>query len=827
MNNDLQEQFVRDMLTESYEGLDRYDQAILDLEQGNANSDTLHDIFRVVHTFKGTAGCLGFSHIEKLSHTGENLLDLLREHTIDSTPAITDALLKLSDALRAMLNSIETNGTDDDGRDYSELSATLTALRTSPEGNSSPESASSSPAVASSSIDETSDAPPPEDTSASDAAETVDSTRAPAAEASAASDNPAWGLFEDNPADAAPAASEEGNSMETASPTGWGLFEEPAEPHAAAPTEPTETPAEPEPKSTSPAQDPAKPALNRAVTANASVRVDVGLLDRLMNMVGELVLSRNQLLQISQHKEITSEDVTTVSQRLNQVTSELQESVMKTRMQPIGTVWNKFSRIVRDLANGLGKTVRFETVGSDTELDRTIIEAIKDPLTHIIRNAIDHGVEMPADREAAGKTAEAHVLMRAFHEGGQVNIEIIDDGAGINGEKIRRKAVEKGIISEEDSVQLTEREMVNLIFAPGFSTAEKVTNVSGRGVGMDVVKTNIEKIGGSVDLQSVAGQGTTLKIKIPLTLAIVPALIVRNGGQRFAIPQVSLVELVRLEGEAAENALETVFDTPVFRLRGNLLPLVFMHKVLRRPAPPATEPQILNIVVLRSDQRQFGLVVDEVLDSEEIVVKPLGKQLKNLLMFAGATIMGDGQIALIVDALGLAQHTGVLDENAREGLHAGDLGTEASVGGDDHNRLLLFSLPGRDRLALPLEQAARLEEFPVSSIESAGRGEAVQYRNGIMPLVRLAQHLPARSGATASPSQARDSEQVIVYQNGNQLVGLVVGEIRDIIENPIAPGEESNAGGIEGSAIIQGKITDLIDVPAVLSAAGISLQPAA
>ena len=528
--------------------------------------------------------------------------------------------------------------------------------------------------------------------------------------------------------------------------------------------------------------------------SDSNIRVDVGLLDKLMNLVGELVLARNQILQFSTTQQDTS--FLNTSQRFNLITTELQEGVMKTRMQPIGNIWSKFPRVVRDLATSCGKQVNIEMEGKETELDKTIIEAIKDPLTHLVRNAVDHGIETPEKRLASGKSPEGRLFLRAFHEGGQVNIEISDDGAGIDLERVKRKAIEKGLVAPDQAARLSDREVLNLLFLPGFSTAEKVTNVSGRGVGMDVVKTNIEKIGGTVDIQNHVGQGTTLKIKIPLTLAIIPALIVTSNTDRYAIPQVSLLELVRLEGEQARKGIEKIHGVAVYRLRGKLLPLVNLNDELRveesrngtdrradesARAPAATgsdthnldfaiarskhqlwqkrlrdfldgkasltleearshrdcalgqwlyssalqqfgnlpemqqleklhqqfhavvsivisaqassetaraeqellrveslsaeivallttlerqtaQSEAVNMVVLQADDRQFGLVVDDINDTEEIVVKPLGKQLKGISTFAGATIMGDGQVALILDVLGLAQRANVVSE---------------------------------------------------------------------------------------------------------------------------------------------------------------------
>ena len=411
----------------------------------------------------------------------------------------------------------------------------------------------------------------------------------------------------------------------------------------------------------------------RAAVGGGSIRVDVRLLDKLMNLVGELVLARNQVLQYT----ATQNDAAFLgtSQRLNLITSELQEGVMKTRMQPIGGIWGKLPRVVRDLSLVCKKQVRVEMEGTETELDKTIIEAIKDPLTHLVRNAVDHGIEAPDERARSGKPVEGRLLLRAYHEGGQVNIEIADDGAGIDGERVKSKALERGLISAEQAARLGERELMNLIFLPGFSTAASVTNVSGRGVGMDVVKTNIERIGGTVEVSSTAGRGTTHKLKIPLTLAIIPALTVTAAGERYAIPQVNLLELVRLKTDAAldappdgghdaardacaENArggVELIHGVPVYRLRGRLLPLVYLARELQgsprgfEPGERAPRPESTHVVVLQAEERQFGLVVDEVNDTEEIVVKPLGRKLKGIPVFAGATIMGDGRVALARD----------------------------------------------------------------------------------------------------------------------------------------------------------------------------------
>ncbi|HWA55740.1 MAG TPA: chemotaxis protein CheA, partial [Gemmatimonadales bacterium] len=558
---------------------------------------------------------------------------------------------------------------------------------------------------------------------------------------------------------------------------------------------------------------PAAPA-----ASDSNIRVDVALLDKLMNLVGELVLARNQILQYTANREDSAFVAT--SQRLNLITTELQEGVMKTRMQPIGNVWAKFPRVVRDLAVACQKQVRIEMEGKETELDRTIIEAIKDPLTHIVRNSVDHGMELPETRVAKGKPAEGRLLLRAYHEGGQVNIEISDDGGGVNTERVKEKAIQKGIVTAEQAARMADRELVNLIFAPGFSTAETVSNISGRGVGMDVVKTNIERIGGMVDVHSVAGQGTTLKIKIPLTLAIIPALVVTAEGDRFAIPQVSLLELVRLEGDEARKQIEMVYGAPVCRLRGRLLPLVSLAQSLGLQADfrgPGGRGEAVNIVVLQADEHTFGLVVDEINDTEEIVVKPLGKQVKGLNAYAGATIMGDGRVALILDVLGLAQRAKVVSE-ARAGAQAERTSETRSTAGDARQMLLLFRLGADRRMAIPLSLVARLEEFKRESVERAGEHQVVQYRGRLLPLLRLTDLL----GEPGTASEA-ETLQVVVYTHDGQDVGLVVENIVDIVEEQLTIHRRQRAGAVYGTAVIQEKVTDMLDVHALIAHADVLL----
>ena len=542
----------------------------------------------------------------------------------------------------------------------------------------------------------------------------------------------------------------------------------------------------------------------REQEAHATLRVDVGLLDRLMNLVGELVLTRNQVLQYNAAQEDAV--LHGIAHRLNLITAELQERVMKTRMQPVSRIFNLFPRVVRDLATALNKQITLEIDGAETELDRTLVEAIKDPLTHIVRNSCDHGIEAPEERLRQGKPAGGRLALRAFHEGGQVNIEIADDGAGIDPQRIRAKVLERGILSAEQVARLSDREAVNLVFLPGFSTAQAVTKVSGRGVGMDVVRTHIEGIGGTVELQSRPGQGTTLLIRIPLTLAIVPGLLVNAGGERFVIPQLSLHELIRLEGDAARNAIEFVHATPVFRRRNALLPLADLCQILK--LPEKRNPEELNIVVVQVDGRRFGLIVDAINDTEEIVVKPLWHELKSLNCYAGATIMGDGGIALILDVAGIGVRSGVIVHSSQAAAVA-DTNEADCNSVNSRQSLLLLRAGGIKRLAMPLGKVARLETIQAAQVEFAAGRSVVQYRNRVLPLVSVAQMLDG------TPSANTEVLQAVVYRNGETDIGLVVDEIIDILEDNVCSPMATDRPGLLGSAVVGGLVTDFLDLDAM------------
>ncbi len=795
---------VKDFLVESYENLDQLDRNFVELEKDPTSRDLLSTVFRTIHTIKGTCGFLGFPKLESVTHVGENLLSLLRDGHLCLNPAITTALLTMVDAIRRMLASIESTGQDGE-EDYSSLIEALTQLqeeKTDPV--SSEDNAPITPTTSMS-------APQDDETTAQEQEHKAGETVSHVAQTEAQAPLPPLGellvqkgVVKAEDIESALQRQKRGDPRKL----GEILVD-----HGMVKRQVIAEALKVQKEVCQTASERGSSDARSSAVSDSTIRVDVGLLDKLMNLVGELVLARNQVLQFTTTQKDTAFGAT--SQRLNLITSELQEGVMKTRMQPIGTLWSKLPRVVRDLAVSCGKHVRVEMEGKETELDKTLIEAIKDPLTHMVRNSVDHGIESSEKRLAAGKPAEGVLLLKAYHEGGQVNIEISDDGGGINFDRVKQKALECGLITQEQAARMSDREATSLIFLPGFSTAEKVTNVSGRGVGMDVVRTNIEKIGGTIDLQSKLGQGSTFKLKIPLTLAIIPALTITSAGDRYAIPQVSLVELVRLEGDEARKGIELIHGAPVYRLRGHLLPIVYLNRELEvsGPVPEASEreaydAEALNIVVLQADDRQFGLVVDDINDTQEIVVKPLGAQLKGLSVFAGATIMGDGKIALILDVLGIAQRASVISE-ARERV-SGDkpLGVEEQE--VEKQTLLLCRLGEAGRIAIPLAQVARLEEFPGAKLERTGGQEVVQYRGQIMPLVRLSQLL-------GLPCEEKcDSLQVVVYAYQSRSVGLVVDRILDIVEETITVQSRAQRDSVLSSAVVQGRVTDVVDMPSAI-----------
>jgi two-component system chemotaxis sensor kinase CheA len=726
------DEFAKEFLTETREGIDRFDHELLVLEKEPPTPEIISEIFRVVHSIKGGCGFLGLVKLESLAHTGENLLSGMRDGKLSPTKDLITSLFKLSDAIRGIVRSIEEGGSEGD-LDPAPLIRELSSFQPDWVGNAAP--------------------PPP-------------------------------------PADALPLPASETAAKPREIPEGGAGQKES---HAA---------------------------------SEQTIRVDVALLDKLMNLVGELVLVRNQVLRYTQFSG--NNQLAVPSQHLNLLTTELQEGVMKTRMQPIRNVWGKFPRIVRELSISCGKLVQVEMVGDDTELDKTILEAIKDPLTHVLRNSVDHGIESPDFREAWGKPREGRIVLKAFHEGGQVIIEISDDGAGIDCARVAVKALEKGLINHERLAKMQDWELAQLIFLPGFSTAEKITTVSGRGVGMDVVKTHIEKIGGAVDLLNRPGLGLTLRIKIPLTLAIIPALIVESHKQRFAIPQINVLEVVRLKKAELESGMEWFQETPVYRLRGKLLPLARLDGLFEKPRPgekpdpgakeakAADSPYQDNfVVVLQAENHHFGILVHSVQDTQEIVVKPMSKYLISSL-FAGATIMGDGKVALIMDVPGLAQNARLTRE-----MESGDA---AEAGAEERNRLkesmLIVECRSHGLLAIPVANVSRLQEIPCTAIETMANAEVFQSRGRILPILRLGGILRnGRPDAAAASGPAKGVLSVVVFGAGARSAGFVVDRILDIVDVIPEVHLPPSGPGFKGSMIIKGKATEILDLAALARSA--------
>jgi len=741
-------------LIESQEGLDRMERCLTELEERPKDAGLIGEIFRAVHTIKGTTGFLGFTRLEKLAHAGENLLGLLREGKLTADRPLITGLLELLDGLRSILKSIETLENEGEGED-AQLIGRLEELQE------------------------------------------LRQTEAPAQPKALAN----------SAASAAVAAKPRSHSKASASAR---VLHSPAisvpPPPAAHVTDPVAAPVPPRASEQEPVAVPPKSSGAAAGTAvESSLRVDVSLLNRMMNLVGELVLTRNQVLQAT----ASDPNMRLLSRRLDMVTADLRESVMKARMQPVSNIFSKMPRIVRDLSQSLGRKVRLQLVGQETELDKSLLEAIKDPLTHAVRNSLDHGIEPPEVRIAAGKDPEGTLLLRASHEGSHVVIEVSDDGAGIAVDKVRLKAIERGLITPERAAHLAERELLQLIFLPGFSTAAAVTNVSGRGVGMDVVRTNVEKIGGKVEIDSHTGKGTTLRLRIPLTLAIIPALIVRTVDQSFALPQGALSELVHIPPEQAAKAIEWIEGAPLYRLRGKLLPLVFLDRMLMPEIQHrATTDRDNFIAVLNADGRQFGLVVDGLADPEEIVVKPLSAVLKSIGLYSGATVLGNADLALILDPGAIALRAGVTMVAEDETKHAEESGIDASQ--PVNLEYLLVEMAGR-QAAVPLKDVLRIEQLPFSRIEYIGYRPVLNFDGQLLPIEDAGGILAAAQG----DSLIADAKVIVVVcRDGSRQVGIAVSHVLDVAAGSdlFEAGSGQPAGGV---TLLKQRVTGVVDLGGV------------
>jgi len=738
---------LADFVTETLESLSELDLALVKLERAPDDQQTLSLIFRLVHTIKGTCGFLGLPRLEKVAHAAETLLDKLRNRTLLVDSDGIGLVLTAVDRMRMIVDTIN-RGLDEPAGDDLPL---VTALNDFAEGRAAAPSPPMAKAVAA-------PAGPP--------------SMPPAKVAR----TPAAALPAPVPA-TEPAAASAGLGPEAPVPEVYADVQ------------------------------------GRSQT----IRVGVDMLENLMTLVSELVLTRNQLLQVLRSGRNTgaAQDdaetaLATPMQRLSQLTSDLQEGVMKTRMQPIGTAWNTLPRLVRDLAHDLGKKIELVTHGSETELDRQVLELIKDPLTHMIRNSADHGLEAPAERRKARKPEAGTITLAARHEGGHVIIEISDDGRGLDLDRIGARAVSQGLVTEEKLRRMSDDEIRRFIFHAGFSTAAAVTSVSGRGVGMDVVRTNIERINGTIDLNSRFGHGSQFLIKIPLTLAIVSALIVGTADERFAIPQLSVVEIV-LPGAQPDIMLETIDGTKVLRLRERLLPLVSMSRILKLDhgvgdvaIGDANALERIVVVVSVGTQR-LGLIVEQVFDTEEIVVKPVAPVIRHIPLFSGNTILGDGSVIMILDPLGIARASG-LGAGADTRVPTAEA---ASPGHDERRDLLLVRAGPGAQKALPLALIGRLEMIPRARLEITGSRLVTQYLGGLMPLVALDPGI----------AQDLDIQPVLVISDNGQHIGLMVDEILDVVSESIVIEIASDRPSLLGTAIIGTKATEIIDTGYWLSQA--------
>ncbi|MBT5109999.1 MAG: response regulator [Rhodospirillaceae bacterium] len=774
---------LSEFLTETGENMDQLDVELVHLEQNPNDPSLLGNIFRMVHTIKGTCGFLGLPRLESVAHAGENILGKFRDGEIEVTPVAVTLILACLDQIKSLLADLEATETEPEGED-SELIARLNAF-----ADSGGAPAADAPAP-------DAEAAPVEDVAASD-----DSSGDEAGDAGDIGDSDEIQLEEPDEFGFVPVpASMTGMDIDAETDADSTPEPEP-EPELESPPAVVAAPAAPAPVAKPEAEKADVAAAPKGAQASSGVtqtiRVNVDLLENLMTMVSELVLTRNQLLQILRNER--ESEFATPLQRLSHVTTELQEGVMKTRMQPIGNAWAKLPRIVRDLSVELNKKIDLQMIGAETELDRQVLELIRDPLTHMVRNSGDHGVEIPAERLAAGKPETGTISLNAFHEGGHIVIEISDDGKGLNSERIKEKVLSSGLATEDEIAKMSLQQIQQFIFNAGLSTAAAVTAVSGRGVGMDVVKTNIEKIGGTVELKSVEGEGTTFNIKIPLTLAIVSALVIECAEERFAIPQISVVELV-LASANSEHKIEEIQGTPVLRLRNRLLPLISLRDTLKiDQLAPAMSGEETFIVVAQVGTYSFGIIVDRVFDTEEIVVKPVAPVLRHIPIFSGNTILGDGSVIMILDPNGIAMQTGDISLGEQSAsLTAASADEEA----DDRVAMLLFRASDETPKAVPLALVARLEEIDLANVEWAGGRPMVQYRGRLMPLVSIDDNYEIKK---------EGRQPVVVFSDQERSMGLLVDAINDIVEDRLSIELASNRDGVLGTSIIAGEATDVID----------------
>ncbi|MEQ8435294.1 MAG: chemotaxis protein CheW [Oceanicaulis sp.] len=776
------DELIGEFLSETFESLDVIDSELVKFEADPTDRATLDNIFRLLHTIKGTCGFLALERLEAVAHAGETLLGKFRDGDLVADSSAVTLVLESLDRIKEILTGIEATGTEPAGED-SELIKRLEILS---EGGADPMAAAQPAAPPQPEPEFVAPEPEPEPEPVAETSHGFDADLGRELRLGEVSLADLEAAFMNTPGPEEDEAPEAAAEIEDEDLDG-ALDGEMDAPIVSA------APAAANAAARAEAARPAAPG--GPARASATIRVSVDVLENLMTTVSELVLARNQMHQIVRGVEDSA--LKTPLQRLSSVTAELQEGVMKTRMQPVGDAWKKLPRIVRDATQDLGKKIKLIQEGEDTELDRQVLELIKDPLTHMIRNSCDHGLETPEKRVAAGKSETGTIRLSAYHEGGAIIIKLVDDGAGIDPARIRAKALEKGLATEDELAQMSEAQIQRFIFAAGFSTAAQITNLSGRGVGMDVVRTNIEQIGGSIDLVSAVGKGSTFTIKIPLTLAIVSALVIKSGEQRFAVPQLSVRELVRV-GPGSPVTVETLNGANMIRLRERLLPVIGLEQVLSQSLQEGAMSGY--VIVLEAAGRKLGLVVDDVLDTEEIVVKPLSGPLRATTVFSGATILGDGSVIMILDPNGLAQEIATETEDAD--TSRGEE-TEASAEISARQRLLLVRAGGSEPKAVPVSLITRLEDFEASAIEMTDGRRVVQYRGRLLPLAHV-------GGESAFRTEGR--QPVLVFSEDGKSAGVAVDEILDVVEEVLDLEMGSERPGVIGSAVIKGKATEVLDI---------------
>lgn len=751
------EEFIAEFLIEASENLDQLDQDLIALEKQPDNPDRLGSIFRTVHTIKGTCGFFGFTKLSTVSHHGEHLLGLLRDGKLQFNKHLASLLLELVDAIRVFLSSIESTGTEGDVA-FPELCQQLDAACVLT------------------------------DTAISD--QVKEPTSSPTTDVDQGTHD-----IEDTSLNAAPTLKTEVASLADVTLPETDSLDR-------APLTKTESINE---------------NIRSANSLDATIRVDVQLLDTIVDLVGELVLARNQL-----RTTVTDEpSLLDAVNRIHTVTGELQEVAMKTRMASIEQLFNKFPRIVRDVATACGKEVSLHVDGADTELDRTLIEKIRDPLTHLIRNAIDHGIEPVHTRRAADKPSSGQIFLRAFQESGQVTIEVSDDGAGISVDAVRKKAVESGLVTNDAAHDMSDERIFQFIFEPGFSTAHAVTNISGRGVGMDVVRTNIESIGGTIDISSQRGIGTVVHVRIPLTLAIIPALIVSSGNERLAIPQSYIQELVALREHGKSHVIEGLEGSPVLRLRDRLIPVVYLDRWLGLRAWKE-RPTTGTVVVVKVDNHEFGLVVDAVTTAEDhtshatettglwfIVVKAISSLLAPMGIYSGATVMGDGSVVLILDLRGITMSADI-PAHTRRGGDLQSTSEELSEFVKESARYLVCETHYGRRVAVPLNQVQRLENFLQSEIDPAGDSCFVKRDGELTQLIDPDRILHTSERLEKEPTDSSIVGVILPHELGNK--AIAVRRIIDVETGHGSLEKTATKSGLLGTLLVGDSATEVLDI---------------